>query len=1128
MTTTFSRSKSATFEITLLDGLTLVNMLLRLGHYTQAGYLAGQLLAYFPYALPLHIGVGRALLAGCDKDEEIARRAIGHFQRVLASDPQNWRVRLEAVLASLNNGSAAQRDYTARELRLIRRQAPAHTDIQLLLERMGQRNSLRPQSLPNNKNWTIDLLELSQLNSEQKLDENSRLAHLYLRRNMPWMAVQYFEAATQNLVEEKIDGELKIGLLLALWLNGDVKRASAFASEMLAQQPQLLLPRLLLTGHLAAGSLSRQPEALSRMFETIQRLDPLLERSAELARSANLILPANLWQPLGTPQVEAVSSWQHLGYQRVIRLYLGNLDANWLRTLLWMAGHQVLAGDVTDSHSIRQELDYTLSQLENSGLEPTKPNNNEAVYAATQTQVSQKGGAKLPGQENNISKSELDEVAESIARVQDLLYGTTSLAGKRTAKPAAKSKAKNSKKQADNASHIVAKGRVSATSRRNSSDYSQQIFSQLNDAPTKELLRQPTTLLVTSERALISKYGNKGFQQISILLSQLLEMMRENNQDARLLYVDSGEALQRNGFGHLSPVAAADPHQIHGLINAALTSETIGAAAIQPNIVFIIGGPQIIPFWKLPNPTFDSDQEVWSDNPYGTRDQTYLLPERVVGRLPDSSGPNTAANLDFFLTILSNLVNRQRRLAVPHSIHPPLPMRLLEMAIPNKMRSNQENSFSFEQQWLQNRLPTDKKFLDKSRATQLSPFFYCAEAWKASTSTLHNCVGAGSQILSSPPTEIQTFEVGSFQRAKLLHFNLHGFRDSANWYGQSHIGRLITSPSLASLPVAFNPVLTRHVQVPDTVIFSEACYGSYLAGKDATASIALSLLARGTAAFVGSTVISYGSAGPELSCAGYLSYHFWREVLLHNSPFGLALQTAKTNYASERLAAGYNLTADDVKTLLEFVLLGDPTARLQISGGINFADIPGFANNSNANLMKGNFFGPDNYYRYIEQLREEEYKLRKVVRGFWQRFTRPKSQYRPVEYDRLPVDLRQRVEKILAWLLPDPVPEDDYYFLQTLINLEDNMDNSRARRSWLPSFRNLQKGGDSSAFADWFNDDEADANSESSGSTSGTQLLITGQRPLQTADGQHYPQTFHLLTDVTGAQIDVNLSKGRG
>lgn len=648
-------------------------------------------------------------------------------------------------------------------------------------------------------------------------------------------------------------------------------------------------------------------------------------------------------------------------------------------------------------------------------------------------------------------------------------------------------------------------------------------------------LLQPTTLVVSSAQALRSKYGDKGYGQIVGLLNELIEVLQAQGVDGRLLLVDNAEALRRYGYERLDPVDAARPEQVRELLNAALPGEKSNSPHF-PNTVFIIGGPDIIPFWRLPNPTFDSDREILSDNPYGARDETYLLPERIVGRLPDDSGRKGGSNLDFLLAGLTKVINRQRLALIPHAIAPGLPMRLLGAMLPGQVKPHTEleDQLQFEREWLSGVL-NDNQFMDKSRVAQLAPFFYSAEAWKHSTAILRDCVSAHIDISFSPPLHAGTFDDGlvrSLARARLLHFNLHGFRDNPNWYGQSQAARLVASPSLSSLPVAFQPSQAALLQAPTPVVFSEACYGGYLSGKGVEDSIALSLLAQGSSTFIGSTAISYGSAGPELSCAGRLSYYFWKEVLQHGSSFGRALQAAKISYARDRLAAGYSLTGDDAKTLLEFSLLGNPVSGLgSVNAAMSYFSPTNLAHSGSGNLPKGSFTVPGLGVRF-EWNAEEEEKVRSAAKRLWQRFVKPRSQYQPVQYEKLPSDLLGKVERFLSWILPDAVvPENGG--LQAMIDLNSGYHpgpNGSSRPSWVG--RLWPKGGEDHLFADWFEEPEEvfkqQAASTSATPASEASVLLSGQRDMRTADGYSYKQTYHLKTDLNGTQIDLNLSRGKG
>ena len=54
------------------------------------------------------------------------------------------------------------------------------------------------------------------------------------------------------------------------------------------------------------------------------------------------------------------------------------------------------------------------------------------------------------------------------------------------------------------------------------------------------------------------------------------------------------------------------------------------------DFLLLLGGDHIIPFFRLKNPCDDSDSKVLSDNPYASRDDDYLIPERACSRIPDN------------------------------------------------------------------------------------------------------------------------------------------------------------------------------------------------------------------------------------------------------------------------------------------------------------------------------------------------------------------------------------------------------------------------------------------------------------------------------------------------------------
>ena len=82
-------------------------------------------------------------------------------------------------------------------------------------------------------------------------------------------------------------------------------------------------------------------------------------------------------------------------------------------------------------------------------------------------------------------------------------------------------------------------------------------------------------------------------------------------------------------------------------------------------------------------------------------------------------------------------------------------------------------------------------------------------------------------------------------------------------------------------------------------------------------------MAIGCRALVGSTTVSYGSVAAPLIGADLLGYHFW-QYLREGSTAGEALQQAKLALAKEMNQRHGFLDGEDQKTLISFVLYGDP------------------------------------------------------------------------------------------------------------------------------------------------------------------------------------------------------------
>ena len=91
-------------------------------------------------------------------------------------------------------------------------------------------------------------------------------------------------------------------------------------------------------------------------------------------------------------------------------------------------------------------------------------------------------------------------------------------------------------------------------------------------------------------------------------------------------------------------------------------------------------------------------------------------------------------------------------------------------------------------------------------------------------------------------------------------------------------------------------------------------------------AISLKFLASGTQAVIGSTCISYGSLSTPLSSADLLGRVFWN-LLQEGFTAGESLRRAKIHLTREMNRRQGFLDAEDQKTLISFVLFGDPLAQ---------------------------------------------------------------------------------------------------------------------------------------------------------------------------------------------------------
>jgi len=134
-----------------------------------------------------------------------------------------------------------------------------------------------------------------------------------------------------------------------------------------------------------------------------------------------------------------------------------------------------------------------------------------------------------------------------------------------------------------------------------------------------------------------------------------------------------------------------------------------------------------------------------------------------------------------------------------------------------------------------------------------------------------------------------------------------------------------TGGSTPDYPVAIRPQDIQNSGRAPEVVFSEACYGSHILGRTVEEAMALKFIQSGSQAVVGSTCTAYGSIAAPLIAADFLGHAFW-SFLRQGCPAGEALRRAKINLAREMHQRQGYLDGEDQKTLISFVLYGDPLA----------------------------------------------------------------------------------------------------------------------------------------------------------------------------------------------------------
>ncbi len=392
--------------------------------------------------------------------------------------------------------------------------------------------------------------------------------------------------------------------------------------------------------------------------------------------------------------------------------------------------------------------------------------------------------------------------------------------------------------------------------------------------------RSPAYIVLSSRSHMLQRFEEAGFQSIDERILSLVESVRRRyGWTAYRIYIDDPRTLEPFG---LSPVDPGNAWQIK--LRLADLDRALSARGEMIGALLIVGGNGIIPFHLLPNPTDDDDEVIPSDNPYATTDENYFIPEWPVGRLPGEE------ESEFILQQLDYALKSHNIQAAPR----PTIGRLFRLL-----------GFGFL----------------RMLAPSVKTLGYSASIWRKSSFAVFKTIGDPKNLITSPPIEATKLPSEAMRPVRLSYFNLHGLEDAPEWYGQRDPAK--DHEAITEFPIALRPIDVVNSGRAPKVVFTEACYGANSIGKTSETALSLKFLTSGSRAVIGSTKISYGSIRPPLIAADLLGQLFW-QFLNQRLPVGEALRRAKIKLATEMHQRQGYLDGEDQKTLISFVLYGDP------------------------------------------------------------------------------------------------------------------------------------------------------------------------------------------------------------
>jgi hypothetical protein len=372
-------------------------------------------------------------------------------------------------------------------------------------------------------------------------------------------------------------------------------------------------------------------------------------------------------------------------------------------------------------------------------------------------------------------------------------------------------------------------------------------------------------LSITCRQPLEKKYDAKSLALIDAAVARWIAADKARGITTIHVAVDDATAMKRQG------ASAVD-----GRITAAKVKTALDALVnrLRPDYIVLVGADDVVPLFVVTNPSAAEDNEptVPTDNPYassqpfssGTR-ASYLIPDRVVGRIPDLPGTSDPA-------------------------------------------------------WLLDYLQSATQWQSTPPASYAKDLLVCADAWKGGGQACATYIGRSGDLLLSPPAVTASSQLRARHGALLQMIKCHGSPGDSQFYGQKG----------SAYPPVVRSTALRGRTKPQAVIGAMCCYGASVFDPSDPANvhpgeppIPSVYLRQGAYGFLGSTNTAW-VGGPSMMGADWVVASFLRGVL-GGASLGRAALEGKQDFLRWIQQQGNDADAADEKTLLQFVLLGDPS-----------------------------------------------------------------------------------------------------------------------------------------------------------------------------------------------------------